>query len=147
MHARIIGEHGDSEIAAWSLANISGIPLDTFCELRGRTNRQEDMDRIAEDVKNAAYEIIKKKRATYYGIAMTVKRICEAITRDEKPILPVSNYLDGDYGLHDIVLSMPAVVGKDGIEYKVPITLNEKETAQLKESAATLRAVIDKLDL
>ena len=147
VHARIIGEHGDSEIAAWSLANISGIPLDTFCELRGRTNRQEDMDRIAEDVKNAAYEIIKKKRATYYGIAMTVKRICEAITRDEKPILPVSNYLDGDYGLHDIVLSMPAVVGKDGIEYKVPITLNEKETAQLKESAATLRAVIDKLDL
>ena len=147
VHARIIGEHGDSEIAAWSLANISGIPLDTFCELRGRTNRQEDMDRIAEDVKNAAYEIIKKKRATYYGIAMTVKRICEAITRDEKPILPVSNYLDGDYGLRDIVLSMPAVVGKDGIEYKVPITLNEKETAQLKESAATLRAVIDKLDL
>ena len=147
VHARIIGEHGDSEIAAWSLANISGIPLDTFCELRGRTNRQEDMDRIAEDVKNAAYEIIKKKRATYYGIAMTVTRICEAITRDEKPILPVSNYLDGDYGLHDIVLSMPAVVGKDGIEYKVPITLNEKETAQLKESAATLRAVIDKLDL
>lgn len=59
----------------------------------------------------------------------------------------MSNYLDGDYGLHDIVLSMPAVVGKDGIEYKVPITLNEKETAQLKESAATLRAVIDKLDL
>ena len=72
VHARIIGEHGDSEIAAWSLANISGIPLNDFCELRGHTDHQRNMDRIAEEVKNAAYEIIKKKRATYYGIAMTV---------------------------------------------------------------------------
>ena len=147
VHARIIGEHGDSEIAAWSLANISGIPLNDFCELRGHTDHQRNMDRIAEEVKNAAYEIIKKKRATYYGIAMTVKRICEAITRDEKPILPVSNYIDGEYGLHDIVLSMPAVVGASGIEYQVPIKINETETEQLKASAATLRSVIDKLDL
>lgn len=147
VHARIIGEHGDSEIAAWSLANISGIPLNDFCELRGHTDHQRNMDRIAEEVKNAAYEIIKKKRATYYGIAMTVKRVCEAITRDEKPILPVSNYIDGEYGLHDIVLSMPAVVGASGIEYQVPIKINETETEQLKASAATLRSVIDKLDL
>lgn len=147
VHAFIIGEHGDSEIAAWSLANISGIPLNDFCELRGHTDHQRNMDRIAEEVKNAAYEIIKKKRATYYGIAMTVKRICEAITRDEKPILPVSNYIDGEYGLHDIVLSMPAVVGASGIEYQVPIKINETETEQLKASAATLRSVIDKLDL
>ena len=147
VHSFIIGEHGDSEIAAWSLANISGIPLNDFCELRGHTDHQRNMDRIAEEVKNAAYEIIKKKRATYYGIAMTVKRICEAITRDEKPILPVSNYIDGEYGLHDIVLSMPAVVGASGIEYQVPIKINETETEQLKASAATLRSVIDKLDL
>lgn len=147
VHARIIGEHGDSEIAAWSLANVSGIPLNDFCELRGHTDHERNMDRIAEEVKNAAYEIIKKKRATYYGIAMTVKRICEAITRDEKPILPVSNYIDGEYGLHDIVLSMPAVVGASGIEYQVPIKINETETEQLKASAATLRSVIDKLDL
>lgn len=147
VHAYIVGEHGDSEIAAWSLANISGIPLNDFCELRGHTDHQRNMDRIAEEVKNAAYEIIKKKRATYYGIAMTVKRICEAITRDEKPILPVSNYIDGEYGLHDIVLSMPAVVGASGIEYQVPIKINETETEQLKASAATLRSVIDKLDL
>ena len=147
VHAYIVGEHGDSEIAAWSLANISGIPLNDFCELRGHTDHQRNMDRIAEEVKNAAYEIIKKKRATYYGIAMTVKRICEAITRDEKPILPVSNYIDGEYGLHDIVLSMPAVVGASGIEYQVPIKINDTETEQLKASAATLRSVIDKLDL
>ena len=84
VHARIIGEHGDSEIAAWSTANISGIPVNDFCELRGHFEHDESMQRIAEDVKNSAYEIIAKKKATYYGIAMSVKRICEAIVRDEK---------------------------------------------------------------
>lgn len=147
VHARIIGEHGDSEIAAWSLANVSGIPVDTFSAMRGLSDHAQNMERIAEDVKNAAYEIIKKKKATYYGIAMTVKRICEAIVRDEKPILPVSNYLDGDYGLDDIVLSMPAVVGKGGIEYKVPIPISYSERNQLQQSAATLKQVIDGLDL
>ena len=147
VHARIIGEHGDSEIAAWSLANVSGIPVSDFCEMRGHTNHQENMDRIADEVRNAAYEIIGKKRATYYGIAMTVKRICETITRDEKAILPVSNYLDGDYGLHDIVLSMPAVVGKGGVEYKVPVPISDHELEQLQASAKTLRDVIDGLDL
>lgn len=147
VHARIIGEHGDSEIACWSLANISGIPINTFCELRGHHDHQENMDRIAEDVKNAAYEIIKKKRATYYGIAMTVKRICSAIVRDEKSILPVSNYIDGEYGLSDIVLSMPAVVGQEGIEYQVPINISDDELAKLQESAATLKGVIDGLEL
>ena len=125
VHARIIGEHGDSEIAAWSLANISGIPLNDFCELRGHTDHQRNMHRIAEEVKNAPYEIIKKKRATYYGIAMTVKRICEAITRDEKPILPVSTSIDGEFGPHDIVLAMPAGVGASGTESQVPVKITE----------------------
>ena len=92
VHAFIIGEHGDSEIAAWSSANVSGIPLNNFCEMRGHFHHQEAMEKIAENVKNSAYEIIEKKRATYYGIAMSVKRICEAIVRDEKSILPVSRF-------------------------------------------------------
>lgn len=147
VHARIIGEHGDSEIAAWSTANVSGIPVNDFCELRGHYEHEESMQRIADDVKNSAYEIIKKKKATYYGIALSVKRICEAIVRDEKPILPVSNYLDGPYGLHDVVLSMPAVVGKTGIEYQVPTPLSDDEQAHLQESAATLKRVLAELDL
>ena len=147
VHARIIGEHGDSEIAAWSTANISGIPVNDFCELRGHFDHDESMQRIAEDVKNSAYEIIAKKKATYYGIAMSVKRICEAIVRDEKPILPVSNFQNGVHGLHDVVLSMPAVVGKNGIEYQVPAPLSDDELARLHESASTLREVIDGLDL
>lgn len=147
VHARIVGEHGDSEIAIWSLANVSGIPVNDFCELRGHCSHEESMQRIADDVKNSAYEIISKKKATYYGIAMSVKRICEAIVRDEKPILPVSNYLDGEYGLHDVVLSMPAVVGKDGVEYRVPMPISNSERALLEESAGTLKTVIAQLDL
>ena len=147
VHARIIGEHGDSEIAVWSNANISGIPLNNFCELRGHFNHDEEMKRIAQDVKNSAYEIIKKKRATYYGIAAAIKRICEAIIRDEKPILAVSNYQKGMYGLQDVVLSMPAVVGKDGIEYQVPAPLNEYELSRLHESARTLKEIMNQLDL
>ena len=105
------------------------------------------MQRIAEDVKNSAYEIIAKKKATYYGIAMSVKRICEAIVRDEKPILPVSNFQHGVHGLHDVVLSMPAVVGKDGIEYQVPCPLSDDELARLHASAKTLQGIIGGLDL
>ena len=147
IHAFIIGEHGDSEIAILSTANVSGIPVNDFCELRGHFDHDESMRRIAADVKNSAYEIIKKKKATYYGIAMSVKRICEAIMRDEKPILTVSSYQDGPYGLHDVVLSMPCVVGRGGVDYQVPHPLDEHETTRLHESARTLREIIDQLEL
>ena len=142
VHAFIIGEHGDSEIAAWSSANVSGIPLNDFCEMRGHFNHEEAMRRIAEDVKNSAYEIIARKKATYFGIAMAVKRICEAIVRDEKSILPVSSMMHGEYGIEGISLSMPAVVGKGGVETQVPIKLSEKEKEALQKSASTLQEVL-----
>ena len=138
VHAFIIGEHGDSEIAAWSGVNISGIPLNKFCEMRGYCDHEGNMIRIAESVKNSAYEIIEKKKATYYGVAMAVKRICEAIVRDEKSILPISSMMKGDFGINGISLSMPAIVGKDGVECLVPIQLNEEEISKLQKSAKTL---------
>ena len=141
IHAFIIGEHGDSEIAAWSSANVSGVPLHKFCEMRGHYNHVKAMRKISENVKNSAYEIIEKKKATYYGIAMSVKRICEAIVRDEKSVLPVSSVQTGE-DINGVALSMPAIVGKHGVEGLVPIELNDKEKAALKESANTLRAVI-----
>ncbi|MDO5357900.1 L-lactate dehydrogenase [Slackia faecicanis] len=147
VHARIVGEHGDSEIAVWSTANVGGVPINSFCELRGFYDHEASMRRIAEGVKNSAYEIIEKKNATYYGIAMTVKRLCEAIVRDEKSVLPVSNLMEGDYGLDDVVLSMPAIIGRGGMEQKVPISLSDEEQRKLEESAAALRAVIDELEL
>ena len=139
VHAFIIGEHGDSEIAAWSSANVSGIPLNKFCEMRGHFNHDEATKRIAENVKNSAYEIIEKKKATYFGVAMAVKRICEAIVRDEKSILPISSLMKGDFGIEGISLSMPAIVGKDGVECLVPIQLNEEEIYKLQQSAQTLK--------
>ena len=145
IHAFIIGEHGDSEIAAWSSANVSGIPLHNFCEMRGHFNHNKAMHEIADGVKNSAYEIIEKKGATYYGIAMSVKRICEAIVRDEKSILPVSSLQKGNYGIEGVSLSMPAIVGKHGVEALVPIELNNKEQEDLKKSADTLKTVIEEI--
>ncbi len=147
VHAFIIGEHGDSEIAAWSSANVSGIPINNFCEMRGHYHHEEAMKRIAESVKNSAYEIIEKKKATYYGIAMSVKRICEAIVRDEKSILPVSSIQHDNHGITGVSLSMPSIVGKNGVETTVPIELNEAEETALKSSAETLQKIINDLEI
>lgn len=145
VHAFIIGEHGDSELAAWSSATVSGVPLNTFCEMRGHYNHDEATERIAEDVKNSAYEIIRKKKATYFGVAMAVRRICEAIIGDEKSILPVSNMMHGEFGIDDISLSMPAIIGAKGVERLVPIPLDEEEQEKLSESADTLRKILDEV--
>lgn len=147
IHSFIIGEHGDSEIAAWSSTNISGVPLNDFCEMRGHFNHEEAMQQIFENVKNSAYEIIAKKGATYYGIAMSVKRICECIIRNEKSVLPVSSIIHGEYGIEGIDLSLPAIVGAYGMEAHVPISLNDEEKKQLQHSAKTLRGIIETLDL
>ena len=147
IHAFIIGEHGDSEIAAFSSANVSGIPLNDFCEMRGHYSHDEAEKNIAEEVKNAAYEIIQRKRATYFGVAMAVKRICECIVRDEKSILPVSTMMHGEQGIDGVVLSMPCIVGSDGIETQVPIKLDEDELKRLRESAGILKGIIDGLDI
>lgn len=147
VHAFMIGEHGDSEIVAWSSANVSGVPLNDFCEMRGHFNHQEAMKRIAENVKNSAYEIIRKKKATYYGIAMSVVRICRALVMNERAILPVSSVMHGEYGIRDIALSMPAIVGAEGIETRVPIVLNREEQEKLLDSAKVLRSIAEKAGL
>ena len=147
VHSFIIGEHGDSEIAAWSSTNVSGIPLNTFCEMRGYDNPKMKLDEIAESVKNSAYDIIAKKQATYYGIAMSVRRICACIIRNERSILPVSSMMHGEYGIRDIALSMPAVLSLDGVETHVPISLNEDETTRLIQSAETLKGIAEGLEL
>ena len=100
-----------------------------------------------ELVRNSAYEIIKKKHATYYGIAMAIRRICGAIVRDEKSVLSVSNYMQGEYGISDIALSTPCVVGANGIEVRMPPSLNYREQEQMKASAQTLQEVAAGLGL
>ena len=148
VHAFILGEHGDSEIAAFSSANVSGIELKKFCDFACKTDRHEEaMKEIAEDVKLSAYEIIKKKGATYYGIAMSVRRICEAIILDQKSILPISCLQNGKNGIENVVLSMPMIVGKHGAERSVEISLSEEERRAIKSSADMLKGIIKTLDL
>lgn len=146
VHAYVIGEHGDSELAVWSSADVSGVPLKDFCELRGLEDYEEVERQIAADVKNAAYEIIAKKHATYYGIAMSVKRLCGAIMRDEKSIMPISSLMVGEYGLSDICISMPTIIGREGVECRVPVSLSADELAELQSSAEALREVMDGVD-
>lgn len=147
IHAFIIGEHGDSELAVWSSANVSGVDLNHFCELRGHYNHMEAMERIYTDVRDSAYEIIEKKGATYYGIAMAVRRICESIVRDEHSILPVSSLICGHYGLGDVCMGVPTVVGRNGAETVLDIPLSGLEQRKLMASAEALRKVLDGIEL
>ena len=147
IHAFIIGEHGDSELAVWSAANVSGIPLNHFCELRGYFDHMESMDRIYQSVRDSAYEIIEKKGATYYGVAMAVCRIAESVIRNEHSIMPISVYLDGLYGLHDICLSIPTVVGQEGAEKVLDIPLDLMEMGKLVYWAEELKKIIGELKL
>lgn len=147
VHAWIIGEHGDSEFATWSTANVSGVPINRFCEMRGFHEHDENMEALEESVRRSAYTIIEKKRATYYGVAMAVKRICSAIIRDEKSVLPVSTMLHGSHGIDGVALSLPAVIGAHGVETLVPIELNQQEEDALQHSAKTLQSVLQELEL
>ena len=147
VHAFIVGEHGDSEVVAWSSANVSGVELSKMCEMRGHYQHKENTQEIAAKVKNSAYDIINKKHATYYGIAMSVRRICEVIMRDEKSILPVSHMMHGAYGIEGVALSMPAIVGAGGHEADIPIELSGEEALKLKESADALKEIVDSLEL
>ena len=147
VHAFIIGEHGDSELAIWSGANVSGIPLSRFCELQGHFDHDGAMARLYEGVRDSAYEIIQRKGATYYGIAMAVARIAECIVKDERAVLPVSVALGGQYGLRGLCLSIPSIVGRRGVEQILEIPLSDQEQQALSASAQQLLEVIHRLDL
>lgn len=146
VHAYVMGEHGDSELVAWSSATVAGVPLSEFCELHGHYQHREAEARIAEDVKNSAYTIIEKKHATYYGVAMAVRRICTAVMRDEDCVLPVSSLMVGEYGLSDLCISMPTIVGRNGVVARVPVSINDDEKKELQKSAEALKAIIEKVD-
>ncbi|MCF2597087.1 L-lactate dehydrogenase [Pseudoflavonifractor phocaeensis] len=147
IHAFIVGEHGDSELAVWSGANVSGIDLEHFCRLRGDGLHAADMDRLYQSVRDSAYEIIKRKGATYYGIAMAVGRIAEAIVRDEHAVLPISVVLEGQYGQEGLALSVPSIVGRNGLEEVLEISMSRGESLALSASARQLKEAIAALKL
>ena len=147
IHAVIIGEHGDSELAVWSSANVSGIDLKRYCDICGKCEGMQNMRGLYEDVRDSAYEIIDKKGATYYGIAMSVRRIAECIIRDEHSILPVSTLVEGHYGLEHICMGVPAVLGSRGVEKVLDIPLDREEEERLMASAKALKEVLADIEL
>lgn len=147
VHAFIIGEHGDSELPVYSSANISGIDLAHFCGEGCQGCGTEELQNIFVDVRDAAYRIIKAKGATYYAIAEAVRRIVTAIVRDESAILPISASLNGHYGMHGLCLSVPAVIGRRGVERVLDIPLSREEQERLDVSAAKMQTVLDELGL
>ncbi|HHW00071.1 MAG TPA: L-lactate dehydrogenase [Clostridiaceae bacterium] len=147
VHAYILGEHGDTEVATWSLTNIAGIPMEKYCSDCHCCEQHVTRDNIFKEVKNAAYKIIESKGATYYAVALAVKRIVEAIVRDENSILTVSSLLEGQYGLSDVCLSVPTIVNKNGIGKIVDVPLNEEERELLIKSGNSLKQVIGELNI
>lgn len=145
VHAFIIGEHGDSELAVWSSANISGVDLDDYCRITGVAEPTTMLQQIYENVRDAAYTIIESKGATYYGIGMAVRRIAEAIVRDEHSVLPVSSLIQGHYGVDGICLGLPSIVGKNGVEAVLDIPLSAEELSRLQSSAQKMKALIEQL--
>ena len=146
VHAFIVGEHGDSELAVWSGSNVSGVDLEHFCQLRGAVG-QEELDGLYRAVRDSAYEIIRRKGATYYGIAMAVGRIAECIVKDQHAVLPVSCVLEGQYGLEGLALSLPAIVGRGGLEEVLEIPLSRRERQALDQSAEQMKEALASLNL
>ncbi len=142
IHSFIIGEHGDSELAVWSCATVSGIPLANFCLDGCHDCGMERLGQLYEQVKHSAYEIIEAKGATYYAVAEAVRRIVDAILHDESAILPVSSLLRGQYGLHDVCLGVPCIVGRGGVRRVLELPLNGDELHALRLSADKMKEII-----
>jgi L-lactate dehydrogenase len=142
LHAYIIGEHGDSEVPFWSEANIAGARL--YTETTSPEERAV-LDEIFLQVKNAAYEIIRRKGYTSYAIGLAVTQIVQSILRDQNRVLTVSSLMTGVHGLGDVCLSLPSAVGRTGVNRVLNVTLSEQERSQLQASATTLRQVIDQI--
>lgn len=145
VHAHIIGEHGDSEVPVWSLANVAGMRLREYCAARGMAYDQAGMDEIFRSTRDAAYRIIERKGATYYAVAAGLMRIVEAIVRNQNTVLPVSSLVTDYYGISDICLSLPSVVNRTGVERIIPLTLDDAEAAGIRHSADVLRQTLAKI--
>jgi L-lactate dehydrogenase len=145
VHAYIVGEHGDSEIPLWSMANIGGVRLQEFAPLKNKEYDQEEMNKLFVSVRDAAYEIIKRKGASYYAIGLGLLSIVEAILGDYRSVLSISTLMTGQYGVHDICLSLPSVVGENGVEEILTLPMNTEEQEGFRASANKLKTTLHNL--
>jgi L-lactate dehydrogenase len=147
VHAYIIGEHGDSEVPVWSLANIAGMRLPAYCSAHGLAYEPEQMQKIFESTRDAAYQIIERKGATYYAVAAGLLRITRSILRHQNTVLSVSSLIDGYCGMSNVCLSLPTVIDGGGVQRILHLELDETETVRLRHSADILQRTIAALDL
>ena len=145
VHAFVVGEHGDSEVAVWSSANIAGMPLDAFAQAVGRPYDEAVREEIFRGTRDAAYEIIERKGATHYAVAAGLLRIVEAIVRDQRTVLSVSSLVREWGDIDDVYLSLPAVIARGGVEHVLRPQLSDDETEGLRASAGVLRGTLDEL--
>ncbi|OGB26907.1 MAG: L-lactate dehydrogenase [Burkholderiales bacterium RIFCSPLOWO2_02_FULL_57_36] len=142
VHAYVLGEHGDSELVAWSAATVANVHIGEYCRLSGMSCTTEDMAAIGMRVRDAAYEVIRRKGATNFAIAAALTRIVEAVVRDQASVLTVSTLVEGYYGVHGVCLSLPAIIDRSGIRRVMPVPLSDDEVAQLLNSAEAVRGML-----
>lgn len=147
VHAYILGEHGDSEFAAWSMTHVGGVPIDEYCPMCNNCDDWETQrEEIVKTVRESAYHIINYKGATYFAIGMALTRIVGTILQDQRSVLTVSTLLEGEYGIDAVCLGIPCIVGKDGVSQVIEASLPPEENELLQKSAATLKHALDELN-
>jgi L-lactate dehydrogenase len=146
VHAYVVGEHGDSEIVLWSHAQIGGTSLKAFCASCGDPLAAVDREAIEKEVRDSAYHVIESKGATYYAVSLALERILATLLRDERSVLTVSAPVGGLYGLPDVCLSLPAVIGRGGVDRILKADLDPGEIEGLRRSADVLRRAIDEVE-
>ncbi len=143
IHAYVLGEHGNTEFIAWSQAHVAGIPLTKYYQKAlNKELDEKTKNTLASQVREAAFEVIAKKQVSHYAIALALNRICRAILRGERSVLTVSTLVTDTYGVKDVCLSLPCVIGRRGIEKKIPLHLEKKEQEEWLNSATTLKKII-----
>jgi L-lactate dehydrogenase len=147
VHAYVIGEHGDSEVLTWSLATIGGMPLGEFARLRGLERSEAVRKDIDRKVRGAAYTIIEGKSATYYGIGSALARIVDVILHDQRAVMTVGAPMADVVGIRNVTVSLPRLLGGQGVIETFPLPLDEQETAGLRASAGVIRKALDDLDV
>lgn len=144
IHAYVFGEHGDSSFIPWSLTSIAGVEMNEY--IKAQNHAKLDEDEIIDEVRKAGSEVIKRKGATFYAIAMSVNKICDSILRDANNIITVSHLIKDRFGINDVCLSLPAVIGSNGIERDVSPKMTDAEIEKLQASAKALRNVIEQIE-
>jgi L-lactate dehydrogenase len=147
VHAYVLGEHGDSEVLTWSLVTVGGIPLNEFCEIRRLSVCEEDQHAIDDNVRKAAYQIIDGKGATYYGVGAALSRIVEVILRDQRSILTICTPVGSIFGVEDVTIALPNLLGGGGVIDTLTPQLNQEEEHALHASAVIIKKAIDSIHI